>query len=189
MAISDEDKKYVYKSTLRDVYGLTAGMIAQLGEPDLRVKNPHHRSTSAYLYLIERVERWIEEHQVEVDKVKAARPTRSARAKAQYEQRRQQLMDWAASVVIEVTWPDDIFKAAESYYADEEDYYGVSEGGLVAYARHNCTNYHDLLNHLRGFVPGGDEAYQIIKHRVNDVCAQRIYADVQGANPEKDITF
>jgi len=189
MTISPEEKKYVYKSTLRDVYGLTAGLIARLGEPDLHVKNPHHRSTTSYLYLIERVERWIEENQAEVDKVRSARPTRSARAKTQYEQRKQEMIQWAETVTIEVEWPDDVFKDAENYYADDDEYYGISEGGLLAYARHNCTNYHALLSQLRGFVPGADEAYQIIKRRVNEVCEQRIFDDIQGAIPDRDMTF
>lgn len=183
--ITNEEKKYVYKSTLKNVYGLTNSLIKQLGEPDLCVKNPHHRSASAYLYLIERVEKWIEDHQAEVDRVKAFHLVRSQRAKEVYTDRYRQLVEWASTVEITVDWPDDIRADADAYYADDYDYYGVSEGGVLAYARHNCTNYHELLSNLRGpLVPGANEAYMIIKRRVNEVCEQRIFADIQALIPD-----
>lgn len=177
--IDEQDKKYVYKSTLRMVYGLTDGMIQKLGEPDRLVKNPHHRSSTAYLYLIERVESWCEDHAVEVEKARLLRPARSARAKEQMTARRAALLEWATIVQIIINdWPDDIRAAAEAHYAarrDDYDYYDVTEGAVLAYARHNCTNYHELLSQLRGrWMPGADEAYTIIKDRVNEICSQRM---------------
>jgi hypothetical protein len=53
--------------------------VSELGEPDKYCTNPHYRSgCPASLYLIERVEAWIEENQERVAKAKVNRLKRSA---------------------------------------------------------------------------------------------------------------
>ena len=75
-------KEYVYKSTLRDVYGLTPSMIDELDPPDKIVDNPHYTNAPiASLYLIVQVESWIDANQEQVEKARASRAKRSEAAK------------------------------------------------------------------------------------------------------------
>ena len=51
-------------------------------------------------------------------------------------------------------------------------YYGsgaVALGGVLAYLRHNYTNYHDLLAQLDGKI-GTADAYLVVKRRVMQAC-------------------
>lgn len=169
---ASQEKRYVYKTTLRDVCGLTPAMIVQLGEPDLRVPNPHYRSgPEASLYSIERVEAWIEEHKAEVDRARALRVVRSKRGKDVAQARSEKLLRWAHEADIHVRpLSRNVREEAESYYATSgrgEGCVGVGWGGLVAYVRHNRTNYHGLLANLEG-QPGAEEAYRVVKQRVNE---------------------
>jgi hypothetical protein len=56
-------RRYHYKTTLRDVYGFTPSMIAELGPPDKTSDYPHPCS----LYLVERIVAWIEKNLDRVD--------------------------------------------------------------------------------------------------------------------------
>jgi len=67
-------KDYVYKSTVRDVYGLTPSMIDELGPPDKFVPNRHNSNAPcASLYLKKRVEEWVATNQERVERVKVKR--------------------------------------------------------------------------------------------------------------------
>lgn len=66
---------YVYKSTIREKYGLTSSMIEELGQPDKHVPNQHYRSgPPASLYKVERVESWIEKN---LERIKAIEKRRA----------------------------------------------------------------------------------------------------------------
>lgn len=66
--------EYVYKSTVRDVYGLTPSMIDELGPPDKLVRNRHNSNAPcASLYLVKRVEEWVARNQERVERAKVKR--------------------------------------------------------------------------------------------------------------------
>jgi hypothetical protein len=72
-------RRYVYKTTLSKVYGLTPAMIGELGRCDKTCDNPHYISgPPASLYDIDRVEAWIEKNQDRVNRVRESRDRRAA---------------------------------------------------------------------------------------------------------------
>lgn len=169
------EKQYVYKTTLRDVYGLTDRMIAELGDPDKYTKNPHWRSgPMASLYLIERVEAWCDANRARINDILEKRAARQRAAKRAVETKYIALIHWAETAEIELeplASYEDAWKSAETYYSGSswhDRYDGVSFGGVIAYMRHNCTNYDRLLRQIDGKV-GTHEAYQILRGRVDDL--------------------
>jgi hypothetical protein len=79
MSIEERPKTHLYESTVRKEYGLTPAMIEELGEPDRFATNPHYKSgPSARLYLISRVEAWVEANRQRVEEAKEKRAKRSA---------------------------------------------------------------------------------------------------------------
>ena len=175
MADTTREKQFVYKSTLKEVYGLNDALIRSLGEPDKRVPNPHYQSAApASLYAIERVEQFVEQHE---DEITLARQ-RSTKAKRVADVKRTELQQWAAAVSIEVdALPINIWDRAEQHYAEREDFAedfaGVGLNGVIAYARHRFTNYESLLRHLEGRA-GCAEAYTVIKARVNEAVKEKL---------------
>lgn len=168
------EKQFVYKTALKTLYGLTDRLIARLGEPDEYVPNPHWRGgPPASLYRIERVERWIDANAELVAAARAASAKRAARMRQAAAERRTEALGWAQAVPITLEGIDaGLPDRADRYYALSSwergrEYDGLSEGALVAYARHRCTNYEDLLQALSG-QPGSAEAYTILKARVNE---------------------
>jgi hypothetical protein len=98
------------------------------------------------------------------------------------QKRRADLLIWAQSVEIRVALiPADLRDRAEEWYAwraydrgsDRSEYSGIGVGALIAYARHNCTNYEALLCDLENH-PGCAEAYPIVKERVNGAVRQAL---------------
>jgi len=167
-----DDKKYVYKSTLKKVYGLTDKLIRQLGSPDKIVPNPHYRGAApSSLYLIERVEEWIENHPGEMNSAMA----RSRAMKDIAEIRRLETLAWANSVSVivnEFEERKELEKQTLNAAWHQEDFI-LTENAIIAFVRHNRTNYHDLLATLSGLI-GCAEAYVIIKRRVNDEITKRL---------------
>jgi hypothetical protein len=168
-------KEYVYRSTLKTMYGLTDKLIGQIGAPDKLVPNPHYRSgPCSMLYSIERVERWIEEHQDEIDDARTKRAKRSITAQQASDRRRDETIAWAKNVpIITDGIPKNIRRIAEEYYRDcDYDIREVNNNGVLAYIRHNLTNYEMLLSQLWGRI-GCAEGYIIIKKRVCDEILSR----------------
>jgi hypothetical protein len=59
-SVIKEAEKYFYKTTIANTYGMTPKMIAELGDPDKLVENPHYKSgPPAGLYKVKRVEAWL----------------------------------------------------------------------------------------------------------------------------------
>ncbi|MCZ7547400.1 MAG: hypothetical protein M5R40_29525 [Anaerolineae bacterium] len=175
------EKEFVYKTTLRKVYGLTDAMIADLSAPDALVPNPHYRDgPPAMLYRIARVEAWIEAHAAEVEAARDQRRRRAAGQRRATAVKYDRTLRWAQTAPIYIEGiSSDLPERAARYYAlaawaqGRDDGWGeaLTEGGLIAYARHTCTNYEDLLRELSGRV-GAADAYPILKTRVNEaVCA------------------
>lgn len=54
--------EFVFKSNLRERYGLTPKMIEQLGGPDKIIVNPHYSQKTASLYRVDKIERWLAEN-------------------------------------------------------------------------------------------------------------------------------
>ncbi|NLE57212.1 MAG: hypothetical protein GX616_02545 [Planctomycetes bacterium] len=78
---------------------------------------------------------------------------------------------------------------ADLYYMEKAmargHYYGsgepVNENGIIAYVRHNYTNYESILGQLFGLT-GGGLAYQVIRQRVDKEIRLRLgLADASAA--------
>jgi len=144
--------RYVYKSTLKKTYGLTPAMIEELGEPDKLCDNPHWKSgPPANLYLVERVENWVEANQERVEKARANRPKRSAAMTAanakKKAERWKKARRWLSGLSISITRPlpktllDDARKSCT--IPDNVDL--LNAKALHAHVRHHHTNYEALL--------------------------------------------
>lgn len=160
-----DEKRYMAKSTLKEVYGLTDRLIKLIGLPDKTAPNPYYnRAAPMCLYLIERVENWIENHPDEVKTAKA----RSNRGKRVSGAKRLEMLAWAENVDVAIYKLGNKKKlerqtlAASSHLED----FTLTENAIIAFVRHNRTNYHDLLSDLSGRA-GCAEAYAIIRRRVN----------------------
>jgi hypothetical protein len=170
-------KDYIYKSTIKETYGLTDSWIKRLGEPDRVVPNPHYRSKNSYLYARARVEAYIEEHQAEYNALLAGRAKRSERAKKAADHRANEMIEWASRVRIEIDRlprRDRLERQAEETFyefrsAERGDYdatFTPTDNAIIAHVRHTRTNYEYLLSQIEG-KPGCHEAYLIIRERVD----------------------
>lgn len=168
------EKEFVYKSTLSRVYGLTPSMIEELEPPDLLVDNPHYKNAApGCLFRIERVESWIEQHEDRVAKARASREKRAA-AKRQVQERRRndersRAMKWLESVPLSVeSLPLALLDKADKHYKFAADFDFATDKGLRAYVRHHQSNYHSLLQELRGFDGWlAHELYPILRKRID----------------------
>lgn len=88
-----------------------------------------------------------------------------------------ELLTWADTVKIRVkSLPDTLEKltaAAEEAYSSRQIEFIPSRAALVAYVRHNLTNYENLLDYIRGR-QGWHEAYPRLKERVNQTVEQKL---------------
>ncbi len=172
-----ERNAYAYKSTLKEVYGLTDAMIGELGAPDKTMPNPHYRSGPASaLYLVARVEAWIDANRERWEAAQQKRAQRSATSNAAAGRKRAELVAWAEGAQIAVqTLPDrrtlealtvqqgDAFLVQRGRYGEG---FTLSENAVIAFIRHNLTNYEALLSELAGKI-GGADAYVILRERVD----------------------
>ena len=194
---------YVYKSLLKTMFGLTDRMIVELGEPDKTNPNPFYKKAAPLkLYSIERVEQWIEEHQDEVQSARAKRAKRAERRALANAEAKQawneanaaklaqlvaagnELLNWSQAVEIQVRpFPDNIRKRAGNYYIEREAangyfrerYNGMSEAGVVAFARHRYTNYEQVLAEL------SDRASAFVE-LVMELGASPFFTDTDGSS-------
>lgn len=106
---------FMYKSTVRAVYGLSDAWMTRLGTPDREVPNPHYRSgPPSSLYSIARVEELLAEHAEEYAVHLAKRERRSVAAKARSQRADDELAEWARSVPItHDLWPTDLATACQ----------------------------------------------------------------------------
>jgi hypothetical protein len=164
-------REYVYKSTLRKVYGLTPRMIAECGPADKTRENPYYRNgPDASLYLIERVEAWIEANKERVEKARASRGKRSEAMKTVHDKKRAERLRkeeaWVSGVQITVAdpLPDSLLKDAG--FISHRD--PLEAKGVHAHVRHRLTNYHSLLAELNEREFSGD-LYLLLRKRIDAV--------------------
>lgn len=181
----DNDKnKYCYKSTLKTQYGLTDSWIKKLGEPDKNVPNLHYLSgPPASLYLRLRVEALIETNKDEWEKLQKTRAKRRVTANATASRRYKETIKWAEEVkVCEVGYvPRSGFKLKKCVEEQFNDFtlwggrewkeFTMSRNAVIAYSRHNNTNYEELLEEIKGEV-GALKAYLTLKRRCNELAEQ-----------------
>ncbi|MBA3533180.1 MAG: DUF2293 domain-containing protein [Ardenticatenales bacterium] len=178
---------YIYKTTIKETYGLPESWIALLGEPDKVVPNPHRRSQKSKLYLRARVEALIESRRAEYEKLLERRAARSQIAQRVMAERSQALVAWAETVEIRVAPLPEKKQTLEAAARIEFENFRINERGdfwaelimsrnaLIAHVRHNYTNYHRLLSQMEG-KPGIGMAYQIVRERINTAVEQRFRA-------------
>ncbi|MFQ5796231.1 MAG: hypothetical protein ACE5JP_14440 [Candidatus Bipolaricaulia bacterium] len=194
---TEKRTEFVYKTTLKTVYGLTDSWIKRLGPPDKEVPNPHRLSTKSYLYRRARVELFIEAHQAEYERLLSKRAERSKRATAVADRRAQSLLTWAKDVPIVVNELPrrlrDLERATEAAFVDfraweRNDYdteFTMSYNALVAFVRHNATDYEWLLSEIEG-KPGCGEAYLVLKQRANQAVESKLKQQY-GIRPPKPV--
>lgn len=178
--------RYVYKTTLSKVYGLTPSMIGELGKPDKLCVNRYYRSgPSASLYLLERVEAWIEDHKERVEKARSSHAARSNAMKAVHDQKRAEQrrreQRWVKSVPIKLTTPlpATLFDDVRKHYTIPNHVDLLKTKAIFAYVRHWQSNYETILKELRKR-DFSSELYTILRQRidrrvkkaVNDWCDQ-----------------
>jgi len=148
---------FVCKATLRDLYLLTDKWIDALGAPDKTAPNPHYRSAPPMqLWAVPRVEEFVAAHQGDpaFAAIQARRretiATRSERRTAREAQRDQ------------------------GYF--ERD--GLTQRDALNFVRHECSNYHELLDELTEKPPcmAAGEAYERMKARTNAAALQALQA-------------
>lgn len=174
---------HCYKTTLKTTYGLSDAWIKKLGEPDMVVPNPHYKKYNSYLYLRERVEAFIEENQDAWNKLQERRVKRSKISSEIAERKRQELLEWAENVKIKTaSLPKSLGKLERLTQKNGSAFYDdfiLSANAVVAYVRHNCTNYELLLDEQSGKI-GTHFAYMIIRDRVNELIVfklEQMYGD------------
>lgn len=176
-----QGNEYVYKSTLTRKYGLPQSLINELGEPDKYVSNPHYRSgPEATLYLVERVEKWIEENQDRVDKVRATREKRSKAARLAHnkkrEMKRKRALKWIRRAPLKIVdLPDDLMAKAAKHFGLRKQSDMPSEKGLLAYIRHHLSDYDRLRSAIKqreGWLH--DELYAELRTRIDSEAQCRL---------------
>ena len=172
--------EYIYKSTIKNTYGLTDSWIERIGEPDKIVPNPHYRSRKSYLFLRARVEAFIDEHQKEYEAFLVKGNQRRVKAQAVADRRIKELIEWAHDVELVIDRLPKHLNTLESeaerqFYSfrtfERDDYdttFTMSYNALVAHVRHQYTNYEYLLIQIER-KPGCHDAYIVIRNRCDDL--------------------
>lgn len=183
--MTDNQAKYVYKTTIKEAYGLTDSWIKRLGEPDKVAPNPHYRSKKSYLYLRRRVEAFIGAHQDEYDELLKKRAARSAKMQAIADRRVEALLSWAEKSPVQVgELPRQLAKLKRRLTDDFQNFrayqhgdflgeFTMSPNAIVAHVRHTSTNYEDLLLQIEG-KPGCHVAYLIIREHCDAAIEKRL---------------
>lgn len=182
------EKRYVYKSTLRKVYGMTPSMIEELGEPDMTCENPNWKTGpyEASLYLIERVEAWAENNRERLEKARQSRQKRSAamraahqRKQAEKQRRDQEQLErdqqWLMSqpVTLKKQLPSTLREDALKRKRFTGNIALQEERAIRNHVRHRYTNYNDLLRALSEREMGF-ELYPVLRERIDPVVEEAL---------------
>lgn len=117
------------------------------------------------LYLRERVEQWIAEHQSEIA---ASQPRKQAAQRAAHTKRemaKAEIAKLVRSLELEpiVSLASVRKEAADFFFERYDDFNGeVTEKGLCSFIRHNYTNYEEILSVVKGKV-GASDSYVNVK--------------------------
>ena len=159
-----------------------------LGEPDERRQNPMYRSAAPMcLYDEKRVTRV--EKSVKYKKHLASSQGARDAAKKAVETKRQKLLAWAREWEPKLTTPkEEVLEAAVKAY----NMYPRNSGGAsldsdplflqritMNYLRHECTDYEEALDHIKGKV-GSSDAYDEVRSII-DSKLEPILADAMGS--------
>ncbi|MHA2231013.1 MAG: hypothetical protein ACXAB4_00755 [Candidatus Hodarchaeales archaeon] len=162
-------------------FGLTDSMFRDIGEPDLIRPNPHYRSAAPMrLYLIERLENWVTKNLERVEKAIIRRKKLSAAQQAVHERKRQEMQkladSWEPRFLARI--PGNVCDLArEHYYLRYIDFDGtLTESGLVAFVRHNFTDYDDFLGRIPQYKgqTGNYLLYLTLREKVDDMIVEWI---------------
>jgi len=153
----EKEKLYMTVTRAKDQYFLTDSMIKKIGEEDKVVPNPHfRRSAPMRLYLISRIEQWVSENLDLVDKARIRRQKLSKIQLEVHEKKREkmrQLTDsWQPQLDIDEDMNEIIEEARDYYDYRYDDFDGkVTRGGLIAFIRHQYTDYERFLLSIDGY--------------------------------------
>lgn len=162
---------YITKTILEKEYHLTDKWISRLGGPDKVEVNPHYRSAAFMkLWRKDRVEEFLDANQAEYSKRLAVANKRRAIGIRIAEKKRQSLLEWARSTPIRLRPLEqehlrhlcELRKVERGAFESE-----VSVRDQINFIRHERSNYHGLLDCLKGQV-GRYSAYYVLRRRVND---------------------
>jgi hypothetical protein len=165
-ASPSQKPEYINLSRIKSEFGLTPRQVRCLGEPDETGPNPYYRSgPPVRLYLRQRVEQWIAEHQNEIE---ASQLRRHSAQKAVHTKR-----DAAKIEIARLVQDLKLGPIASRARVREEavaffllhygDFSGeVTEKGLCSFIRHNYTNYEEILSMVKGKV-GAADLYENVK--------------------------
>ena len=175
-ATNTTKKAYMCASAISGSYGLSDRWMARLGEPDKTAYNYNHAGgRDKKLYLVARVEAFLEAHADEYAAAQQERAKRSAAARGASERAAAAQVEWARTVPItHEPWPSDLDAACREHLA------GIGMPGaapnerhILNMLRHVYTDYHGLLRQNAGRV-GCWQAYSVVKERVNAEITERL---------------
>jgi len=171
-----DKQEYVNKDGLKNDYFFSDKWIALLGEPDKVVPNPRYRSGSPMQFWLEsRVVDFIKDHDGEYQEHLRRRSVRSEASKLVCDRKRRETLDWAEDVGIRV------HKASIKAISEDSSRFFMERGcydrdlgdrQILNQVRHDYTNYHALLEKLKGRI-GRLEAYRILRRRVNEEACRK----------------
>lgn len=188
-----EPESYVNQQGLTERYGLSAGWIKALGEPDELRTNPYYRSAPPMKrWRVSRVESFLQEHAEAYHKHLERSPARSKAASAAAALRSDATVEFAATVPIRVEplpargqliaeCQQDRRSFLEERERDGPLVRDPTERDLVNYVRHVYSNYEELYEELYRRV-GREAAYRILRDRINTLVCERIGVPASAAN-------
>ncbi len=176
----ERESLYITKTKAKEKYYLTDKMIGLIGEPDLLLKNPHYKKAAKMqLFLIDRIEEWVSKN---LEMVEKARIRRKKLSKIQIERHnkiRKEMIEkaeiWEPEIYLDSP-QTDLVRDAIWYYRDRyEDFGGkLTHKALMAYIRHQYTNYHSYLDEIeldKGKT-GVRLLYSILRPKVDEMVEQ-----------------
>ena len=171
--VTTASDELITKTSLTETYGLNDTWIARLGEPHKTKPNPYSRKAPPMrLYRRIDVENFLELHNEEYNLYLTQRAKRSKISKSIAEKKQNEAQQWAESLNIKIyRLPrlDRLTEKATLFYEGTPN-----TNGIIAYVRHNYTNYEEILTELERGKVGSPAAYRVIKDRVNSEIEQRL---------------
>ncbi len=148
---------FLTKSGIKRNFGLSDRLIDLIGEPDWLKSGYYKKSPPMRMYSRKRVEKWISENKDLVEASNKRKKHAQQAIKTKRANSKQEIAKLLKELEIKPTPPsieDEAFSFFQSHY---EDFNGIlTAKGLCSYIRHNYTNYHTILNAIKGKVGAGD---------------------------------
>lgn len=158
--------EYLTSSRIKSEFGLTDTQIRSLGEPDATRQNAYYRSAPPMkLYLRQRVEQWIAEHEEEITQSQSRKQATQKAVHTKREAAKAEIANLVRSLELNPiqSLPKVRKEAAYFFFQRYEDFDGeVTEKALCSFIRHNYTNYEEILSAVKGKV-GASALYENVK--------------------------